>query len=357
MDTTVGEIAALVGGSVVGESALRIAGLNGIKQAQPGELTFLGNRSYLPFLESTQATAIFVTQDFEEPEPAREERAFIRVKNPYHAFVRIIQEYAVRPDAFHPQGIHPTAVIGNNVTLGKDVALDAHVCIADDAVIGDAAVLYAGCYVGRGSRIGAGTVLYPNVVLREGVVVGSRCILHAGVVIGADGFGFAPVGGKWFKIPQTGIVILGDDVEIGANSAVDRATFGCTVVGRGTKIDNLVQIGHNVEIGEDSVISGMTGVAGSATIGNHVIIAGQVGVADHSQIGDGVTIGTRSGVFGSVEPGAVVSGYPLVKHKQDLRIQATIKQLPEWPRRIRDLERRIETLEEGLRGKPEDHSD
>lgn len=356
MDTTVGEIAALVGGTVAGEPVLRITGLNGIKQARPGELAFLGNRKYQCFLESTQASAILVPQDFEEPAPL-EGRAYIRVKSPYAAFVRVIQEYAPRADAFHPQGIHPTAVVGKNVSLGKGAALDAHVCIADDAVIGDGAVLYAGCYVGRSSSVGAGTVLYPNVVLREGVTVGARCILHAGVVIGADGFGFAPVGGKWFKIPQTGIVIIGDDVEIGANSAVDRATFGATVVGRGTKIDNLVQIGHNVEIGEDSVISGMTGIAGSATIGNHVIIAGQVGVADHSEIGDGVTIGTRSGVSGSVEPGLVVSGFPLLKHKQDLRIHAAMKQLPEWPRRMRDIERRIETLEEGFCGKTEDHSD
>jgi len=357
MDTSVGEIAALVGGTVTGEPALKITGLNGIKQAHAGDLTFLGDHKYLVYFKSTGASAILVAPDFDPATPVPKERALIRVKNPYMAFIQVIQEHAVRPEASYPSGIHPTAVIGRNVKLGRDVAIDAHVRIADDAAIGDGVVLYAGVYIGHGCRIGDRTVVYPNVTLREGVTVGARCILHAGVVLGSDGFGFAPLNGAWFKVPQTGTVIIGDDVEIGANTAIDRATFGSTVVGRGTKIDNLVQIGHNVEIGEDCVISGMTGVAGSATIGNHVTIAAQVGVGDHARIGDRATIGARSGVVGEVEPGRVATGYPLMDHKQELRIMAAMRHIPEWPRRIRDLEQRVQTLEKQLSGKPEDHSE
>jgi UDP-3-O-[3-hydroxymyristoyl] glucosamine N-acyltransferase len=217
--------------------------------------------------------------------------------------------------------------------------------------------------------IGENTVIYPNATLREGVRVGARCLIHAGVVLGSDGFGFAPLDGAWFKVPQTGTVIIGDDVEIGANSAVDRATFGSTVIGRGTKIDNLVQIGHNVRIGEHCVISGMTGVAGSSTVGNHVTIAAQVGIADHVEIGDRVTIAGRSGVISAIEPGQVVSGFPAIDHHTDMRIMAARRRLPELPRlmaRVKALESRIRELEERwpvagdkekeLHGKAADHS-
>ena len=359
MDISVGEIAALVGGAVTGEPALRITGLNGIRQAQWGDLTFLGDRKYLPYLETTGASAVLVARDFEPGAAgasASKQRAYIQVKNPYLAFMRVVQQYSSSPEVFHPSGIHPTAVVGRNVKLGRDVALDAYVRIADDCDIGDDVVMYAGVYVGRGCRIGDHTVIYPNVTLREGVTVGARCLLHAGAVLGSDGFGFVPMDDAWLKIPQAGTVVIGDDVEIGANSAVDRATIGSTVIGRGTKIDNLIQIGHNVEIGEHCVLSGMTGVAGSAIIGDHVTIGAQVGISDHAQVGDGAMIGARSVVISKVEPGQVVSGHPLMDHKLQLRMLAGMRQLPEWPRRIRELERRIEELEAQLRGKAEDHS-
>jgi len=359
MDISVGEIAALVGGSVTGEPALRITGLSGVKEAQAGDLTFLSNRKYLACLETTGASAVLISPDFESAATgasARKERAFIRVKNPYLAFVQVVQRYAKGLEAYHPSGIHPTAVVGHNVKLGRDVALDAHVRIADGCVIGDHVVIYAGVYIGHECRIGDHTVIYPNATIRERVTVGARCIIHAGAVLGSDGFGFIPMNGAWLKVPQAGTVVIGDDVEIGANSAVDRATIGSTVVGRGTKIDNLVQIGHNVEIGEDCVISGMSGLAGSVTVGNHVAIGAQVGVADHARIGDGAMIGARAVVISKVEPGRVVSGHPLMDHKQELRMLAGMRHLPEWSRRIRDLEQRILALEEELRGKSEDHS-
>jgi UDP-3-O-[3-hydroxymyristoyl] glucosamine N-acyltransferase len=350
MDKSLREIAELVGGVVRGNSDLRISGLNGIRQAQPGELTFIGSHQYLKYLEETPATAILVPPDI-----ISNTKALIQVKNPYFAFIRLIQEVSFEAKIQHPTGVHPTAVIGRNVKVGNNIALDAHVRIADNCVIADDVTLYAGVYIGEGCTVGQGTVMYPHVVLRERTQVGARCIIHAGVVLGSDGFGFAPLEGKWFKVPQTGIVIIGDDVEIGANSAVDRATFGSTVIGRGSKIDNLVQIGHNVTIGEDCVISGMTGVAGSATIGNHVTIAAQVGIADHAEIGDGVTIGARSGIVSSIKPGQVVSGFPAMDHNMELRVLAGMRRLPDIPRRIRELERRIQELEQQLHGKSKDN--
>lgn len=341
MNKSVGEIAGLVGGTVFGDPEVRITGINGIQQAGPGELTFVSNRKYAPFLDTTQASAVFVLPGLRSPR-----MPVIEVKNPYIAFVQMIQECAAEAKPCHPIGVHPTAVIGRNVLLGKDIALDAHVRVSDDCVLGDGVIAYSGVYIGAGSVIGADTVIYPNVTIREGVSIGARCVLHAGAAIGCDGFGFAPLGGKWFKIPQVGNVVIGDDVEIGANTAVDRATFGSTVIGRGTKIDNLVQIGHNVRIGEDCVISGMSGIAGSTTIGNHVTVAAQVGVADHMEIGDNATIAGRSGVMSAIPAGQTVSGFPATDHAKAMRIVAATQRLPELPRRVRELERRLDAIEE-----------
>lgn len=350
MDKSVGEIAELVNGSVIGDCTSRITGVNGIKQAAAGDLSFVAGSRYLQYLESSGATAVLVT-----PNVSSSTKTLIQVENPYHAFVRVLQACATENAPRCPAGVHESAAIGRNVTLGDGVAIDAFVRIADDCTIGDRAVLYAGVYVGQGATIGADTVVYPNAVIREGVRVGARCILHAGVVLGTDGFGFAPVNGTWFKIPQVGNVVIGDDVEIGTNTAVDRATFGNTVVGRGTKIDNLVQIAHNVELGEHCVISGMTGIAGSTTIGRNVTIAAQVGIADHVEVGDGATIAGRSGVATPVKPGAIVSGYPAMDHQAELRILANLRRLPETVRKVKELERRIHELEEQLHGKAEDN--
>lgn len=351
MDKSVGEIAELVGGVVVGDAAARISGVNGIQQARSGDLTFVRSAGYLEHLSTTHATAALVTDRVSEAPIT-----LIQVKDPYRAFVQVLQHCSSEYAPPRPQGIHPTAVIGERVQLGDDVAIDAHVRIADECIIGSGTTIYAGSYVGRGSRIGSGSTLHANVTLRESVVVGARCVLHAGVVIGSDGFGFAPVQGRWFKIPQVGNVVIGDDVEIGTNTAVDRATFGSTVIGSGTKIDNLVQIGHNVRIGENCVISGMTGIAGSTTIGNNVTIAAQVGIADHIEIGDGATIAGRAGVATNVKPGQVVSGFPAMEHNAALRIMASTRRLPDMAGRVKQLELRIQELEKILHGETEDHS-
>jgi len=349
MDKSLAEIAELVGGKVVGDAAVRITGVNGLKQAKPGDLTFLDNPRYQPLGETTRASAILTSPDMLPSARI----PLIHVNDPRQAFAMVLKA-CEREQVRHPSGIHPTAILGQNVRLGNDVALGAYVCVGDDCTIGDGAVLYAGVYVGHSCKIGENTIINPNVSIREGVTVGARCIIHTGVALGSDGFGFVPIEGRQFKIPQVGNLIVGDDVEIGANSAVDRATFGTTVIGRGTKIDNLVQIGHNVQIGEDCVVSGMSGIAGSAVIGDHVTIAGQAGINGHIVVGDGVTVGGRAGVTKSIEPGKIVSGFPAIDHDADQRMQAGGRRVPELLRRVRTLERRIEELENRLHGQAAD---
>ena len=350
MDMTVGEVAELVGGRVVGGADARITGVNGIKEAQEGDLSFIRTSRYLPFLATTKASAVLIAS---EPEACA--IPLIIVPYPDLSFAQVLQ-LCEQSQMRHPQGIHETAVIGENVQLGKGVCIDAHVRIADDCIIGDRAVLYAGVYVGHGSVVGEETVIYPNVVLREHTEVGRHCILHAGAVLGSDGFGFAPIGGQWAKIPQVGRVILGDDVEVGANTAIDRATFGVTRVKRGTKIDNLVQIGHNVEVGEHSAIAGKAGIAGSVIIGNHVRIGAAAGLAGHIDIGDGAAVGAQAGVAKSVEPGKTVLGSPAMDLHLFRRVWAAQKRLPQLLRRVRQLERQIEALEKHLHGQAENDS-
>ncbi len=342
MEMTVGEIAALVGGEVAGDPEVRIRGVNGIREAQPGDLVFVRAARYMPYLKTTRASAVLLSE-------AAKDCAIpmIIVGHPDLAFAQVLQRWE-QVQLIHPTGIHPTAVIAPEARLGAEVAVDAHVRIAEDAVIGDRVVLYAGCYVGRRARIGADTVVYPNVVLREDTEIGARCIIHGGAVIGGDGFGFAPLGGQWMKIPQVGRVVIEDDVEIGSNTTIDRATFGETRVRRGTKIDNLVQIGHNTVIGEHCALAGMAGVSGSVNIGDGVRIGASAGIAGHLDIGAGATVGARAGVHKSVGAGKVVTGYPAIEHELFLRVSAAQKQLPELIRRMRSLERQVQALEEKL---------
>jgi UDP-3-O-[3-hydroxymyristoyl] glucosamine N-acyltransferase len=207
-------------------------------------------------------------------------------------------------------------------------------------------VLYANVYVGRGSELGADCVVYPNVVIRELCTVGERCILHSGAVIGSDGFGFAPFGGRWIKVPQVGRVVIGDDVELGSCTCVDRATFGETRIGNGTKIDNLCQVAHNVQIGEHCVMAGMSGIAGSARLGNQVRVGANSGIVGHLKIGDGATIAVRSGVTSSVEAGRTVSGFPSTDHAEQKRVMVAQRRVPELLRRVKELERKLQALED-----------
>jgi UDP-3-O-[3-hydroxymyristoyl] glucosamine N-acyltransferase len=249
-------------------------------------------------------------------------------------------------------GIHPNACVEDGAQLGARVAVGANAFIAASAVLGDDVMVHPGVYVGSGCVVGDGTVLYPHVVLYHGSTIGSRCILHAGVVIGADGFGFEFAGGVHRKVPQAGTVEIGDDVEVGANSTIDRARLGKTRIGTGTKIDNLVQIGHNAQIGKHCVLCGMVGISGSARIGNYVTVAAGAGVAGHLEIGDGVTVAGLSGVTKSIEAGRTVSGFPAIDHAVERRVKASARRLPEALRTVRALEQRVAALENQLHGRP-----
>jgi UDP-3-O-[3-hydroxymyristoyl] glucosamine N-acyltransferase len=350
MNISAAEIAERVGGILVGDGEVQVTGVNGIRQAGEGDLSFYASVAYERYLKSTKAAILLVPTDF----PAGS-MPTIQVADPYKAFLTIVQ--IAQPEAtHHPEGIHPTAVVADTARLGENVALGPHVVIGDACEIGDNVILHAGVVIAYGCTIGASTTMFPNVSILEGTQVGARCILHSGAVLGSDGFGFSPGPTGLQKIPQVGTVAIGDDVEIGANSAVDRATFGETRIGSGTKIDNLVQIGHNNELGQHCVVCGNVGIAGSTVLGNGVTVAGAATINGHIEIGDGVTVGGLSGVTKSVKPGQVVSGFPAIKHSQHRRVQAGMQGLPKTLRTIRDLKRRIEELEDQLHGKAENDS-
>lgn len=346
---TLAQIADLTGGVLQGDGALEISGVNGIEEAQPGELVFVRDAKYAALLATTNASAVLIK---ELPEgctlPA------VLVPHPDIAFLQVLKHFE-QAQTHHPQGLHPSAVVEPSARLGVNVSLGAHVCIEADAVIGDNSVLYAGVYIGRGSSVGEGSILYPNTVVREHCTLGARCILHAGAIVGSDGFGFAPMGGQWIKVPQIGRVVIGDDVEIGSATTIDRATFGETRIGTGTKIDNLCMVGHNVQIGEHCAIAGTVGIAGSAKIGNGVRIGASSGIAGHITIGDGATVAARAGVTSSVEPGAIVSGFPAIGHAEHRRVMVGQRRVPELLRRVKEMERHIQALEDKLNGESADH--
>lgn len=340
MDKSLNEIAKLVEGTVIGRGDVRITGLSGLEDAKSGDLSFLGNPRFESLMATTQAAAVLVPESFGD-------NGFpvIRVGHPYQAFATVLKLYE-KETLHHPVGVHPTSAISEGASLGKNVGIDAFVRLEEGCEIGDNVVLYSGVYVGRGSTIGQGTIVYPNVTIREGVRIGARCIIHSNVSLGSDGFGFTEADGAHVKIPQVGTVQIGDDVEIGSNSAIDRSTMGPTVIGNGTKIDNLVQIAHNVTIGEHCTISSGTGIAGSTKIGNNVTMAGRVGIRGHLEIGDNVVVGGGTGIVSSVPAGSVIMGTPHQDINLARRIWISLPLLPKALRRLRMLEARIDKLEE-----------
>ena len=333
MQKTLTEIAALIQGDVVGDGRTLVTGIGGLKDAQPGDLAFLANPKYRPLLERTAAAAVITSRDI-----TRSSKPIVRTDHPSLAFARIAEIF-FPPAHRHPQGIHATAVVSPRATLGRGVALGPHVVVEDEAAIGDGAVLYAGVYVGARARIGEQTLIYPNVVLREDVTIGRRVIIHGGTVIGADGFGFGTVDGVHHKIPQRGTVVIEDDVEIGANCTVDRARFDVTRVGRGTKIDNLVHIAHNVTVGEHSLLVAQVGISGSTTLGHHVTLGGQVGVVGHVTIGDHAVVGAQGGVTKSMPPGSHWWGTPARDLAQWKKIYGYVQVLPKLYARVDALAR------------------
>lgn len=345
MALTTREIAELVEGQLDGAPDVLVHGVAGVRDARAGEITFLSHSRYLPALRRTAASAVIVARDFAETLPGK---VLIRVDNPSRAFTRVVERMVPRPVRPSP-GVDATARVAPTAQLGAGVCIQAFVVIEPGVVIGARTVIGAGCYIGHDTVVGEDCYIYPRVTIRERTRVGHRVILHPGVVLGADGFGFETIRGEHQKVPQVGTVEIGDDVEIGANSCVDRGRFGTTRIGRGTKIDNLVQVGHNCVIGEHCVICAGTGIAGSVVIGNRVTLAGQVGVAGHLTIGDGAIIGAQSGVAHDVPAGAVMLGAPAEPHMQFKRTVAALQRLPELLARVRELERQLAALSEACR--------
>jgi len=336
---TLSELAAELGGEVIGDGSTVIRGVAGIREAMPGDITFLANSRYDAHLAETRASAVICAR-------GRDAAAvpLLAVDNPYLAFQRAVGIF--RPDQPRPApGIHPTAVVADGARLGRDVAVGPHCILEDGAQLGDRVVVMGGCYIGHRVAIGDDTLLFPRVVVREECVIGSRCIVHPGAVIGSDGFGFALDAGRYHKVPQVGNVVIGDDVEIGANTTIDRATTHSTRIGDGTKIDNLVQIGHNVVVGRHCIIVAQVGVSGSTELEDHVTLGGQAGLVGHIRIGRGAMVGAQSGVTKSVPPGTVVTGYPATQHTIWRRLQALIHRLPDFVSRSRELEDRVTELE------------
>ena len=321
MTKSVQEIATLLKGKVVGDSARQIRNVSSLESAKEGEMAVAFSKEHLQRLEETSASCVVVPQEFELPS----NKTLIKIANPKEAFIHILT-FFYRPDRKRP-GIHKQASVSDNAKLGKGVYVGAHAVIEEDATIGDNAVIEAGVYVGKGSAIGNNSFIYPNVTIYHNCFIGNDVIIHGGTVIGSDGFGFIQKDGIHHKIPQIGKVIIEDNVEIGSNVSIDRATIGETVIGRGSKLDNLIQIAHNVKVGKNVVMAGASGVAGSAIIEDNVTIAAQVGIKDHVRIGKGAIVGAKSAVKDDVEPGKVVIGIPAKDGRQLAKEMATVSML------------------------------
>ncbi|HQP10265.1 MAG TPA: UDP-3-O-(3-hydroxymyristoyl)glucosamine N-acyltransferase [Candidatus Omnitrophota bacterium] len=344
MKKTLAEIAKIVQGEVVGDKDLVITGLSSIQEAHEGDLTFLANSKYIPLSRETKASAIITGRDAKIPG-----KSIIRTDNPSLAFMDLMT--AMGQKTGHPfKGIHKAAFVADDAKIGKDVSIGPCAIIEQGAKIGDHTVIYAGSYIGHHATIGADCLIYPNVTIRESVAIGDRVIIHAGTVIGSDGFGYINVNGTHKKIPQVGTVIVGDDVEIGSNVTIDRARFDKTVIGSGSKIDNLVQVAHNVVMGENCIIVSQVGISGSVNIGRGCILAGQAGVIGHITIGEGSLVYAQCAVTKSLAPHSQVSGYPCRPHNEAKRIHAHAQRLPHYAKAIQELQKKVERLEKKLTG-------
>lgn len=342
------DVQQLTGGDLHGASDTAIFGVASLEEAGPGDLAYIADDRHMKAALSSKATAFVVARHIAELA-----RPQVVVPHPAYAFARIVERFFVAP--YKPRGIAQDIARGQDVTIGQDVSIWPFVTLGDRAAIGSRVTLYPGVFVGADSTIGDDSVLYPNVVVREGCTIGARVIIHSGTVVGSDGFGYVRHQGKHQKIPQVGGVTIEDDVELGANVTVDRATFGRTVIRRGTKVDNLVQVAHNVVVGEDSIVVAQVGIAGSTAVGHHVMIGGQAGLADHLRIGDHVMIAARSGVTRDLDGNQVVSGAPAMPHEAWLRVQALIPKLPELRQQVRDLAARLQVLEQRQSGRVGKH--
>ncbi|MFC1811264.1 UDP-3-O-(3-hydroxymyristoyl)glucosamine N-acyltransferase [Thermodesulfobacteriota bacterium] len=339
MEVSLAKLAKLVGGEVTGDLKKKIRGVAPFDDAAGDDITLAGKVSYLKRIDTTDAGAVIVPMDFQGSS-----KNIVRVENPQLAFARALNLF--HPPSKREVGINKNAHIGHRFACGKDISIAPFVVIRDNVAMGDRVTLHPGVVIGDDVVIGNDVEIYPNVTILDRCRIGNRVTINAGTVIGSDGFGFAPDGEKYYKIPQTGIVQIDDDVEIGACNTIDRATFGKTWIKSGTKTDNLVMIGHNVTVGENTILISQVGISGSTTIGRNAVLAGQAGLSGHLTIGDNVVIGPKAGVVKSIPDGEVVSGSPEMPHRLWLRVHRIIPRLPELKKRLLEVEKRLRKMEE-----------
>lgn len=343
MEFTAKQIAELIGGRIEGDENASISSFTKIEEGVPGAISFLSNPKYTHFIYDTKSSVVLVNEDLQLEHPVTP--TLIRVPNAYESVAKLLKFYeAMKP---HKTGIDPLAFVSSKATIGENCYIGAFAVVSDGATIGDGCQLHPHAYVGEGVTVGKESILYPHVVIYHGCKIGQRVILHAGCVIGADGFGFAPSAEGYDKIPQIGIVTIEDDVEIGANTCVDRSTMGSTFVRRGVKLDNLVQIAHNTDIGENTVMSAQVGIAGSTKVGKWCMLGGQVGVAGHLAVGDKVNVGAQSGIIGNIRSDQTIMGSPVMDSKLYFKSSAIIRKLPDLYKQINELQKEIEELKKG----------
>lgn len=340
MEFTAKQIAEFLGGEVAGNENAAVNTFAKIEEGTPGALSFLSNAKYTPYIYETKSSVVLVNRDFQPERPVS--ATLVKVDNAYESIAKLLTLY----DSMKPsrKGISTLASVSEKAVIGKDVYIGPFAVIEDGAVIGDNSQIWAHTFIGQGVTVGKGCKFYPHVTIYYGCKIGNSCTLHAGVVIGADGFGFAPAADGYEKIPQIGIVEIEDNVEIGANTCVDRSTMGHTLIRKGVKLDNLVQIAHNVEVGPNTVMSAQTGVAGSTKIGEWCMIGGQVGVSGHLTVGNRVNLCAQTGVIGNVKDGQTLMGYPAFDHRNFMKSAAVTKMLPDLLKQIRDLEKQVAEL-------------
>ena len=341
---TAKQIAAFIGGEIVGDENATVCTFAKIEEGMPGALSFLANPKYTSYIYDTQSSIVLVNKDFIAEQPVK--ATLIKTANAYESLAKLMALY----ESMKPKktGISPMASVAESATIGQDVYIGPFVHIGEKAVIGAGTIIEANTSVGDNATIGSNCILYNGVSIYHDCKVGNRCILHAGSVVGSDGFGFAPGANGYEKIPQIGIAILEDDVEIGANTCIDRATMGATIIKRGVKLDNMVQVAHNVVIDEHTVMAAQCGIAGSTKVGSWCMVGGQTGISGHIQIGNQVKVGGHSAISNSVKDGKAVMGYPAFDHGQFARATVIFKKLPEMYREMEALKKEIESLKQQL---------
>lgn len=344
MELSAQQIASFLNGTVEGNPDVKVSNFSKIEEGKPGTLTFLANPKYEHFIYITEASIVLVNNDFTPAEPLN--ATLIKVANAYSALAMLLN--MVEQSKVKKAGVDATAFIAASATVSDDCYVGSFAYIGENVKMGKNCCIYPGAYIGDDVTVGDNSTIYPHVTIYEGCIIGSNCILHAGSVIGSDGFGFAPEGENYKKIPQLGNVVIEDDVEIGANTTIDRAVMDSTIIRRGVKLDNLIQIGHNVEVGENTVMAAQVGIAGSVKIGRHCMFGGQVGLSGHIHIADHVTFGAQSGVISDIKEPTTVLGAPAINAKAFMRSSVLFARLPDMYRTIGQLQREIEQLKKEI---------